>query len=156
MTETLKLLVCHGKDGLDHSFWYEFGPDEIYPEAKFWFRVHKSKQSKDAGEDWFDMTVERHDPGSWRITWIGNAGQLPEYSAVGIPDALIPEASRVLNAAICSSSTIGNEGTIEWRTEDAEKMWKRLVVKGLARFIEAERRYICDSSHFPRDLSGAV
>jgi hypothetical protein len=65
---------------------------------------------------------------------------------MGIPDALIPEASRVLKSPIRSSSNVGTKRTNEFRTVQADKMWKRLRANGLARYLPTEEYYICDAA----------
>jgi hypothetical protein len=78
------------------------------------------------------MTLERCTDGSCRITFIGDAERRADYAAVGIPDALNPEASRVLDAPIRSSSNTDAKSGDEFPTLEADKMWKRLRLKGLA------------------------
>jgi hypothetical protein len=118
----------------------------VSPETVIVFRVHKSNPPRMEEENWFTMTLERCKSGLWKITWIGDADRRTHYAAAGIPDALIPEASRVLRASICSSSNIHREAPNEWRTPDAETMWKRLMTRGLARYLPGDDRYVCDTA----------
>jgi hypothetical protein len=137
-------LICQGKDGEDRIFWYELARDELYPETVVRFRVHKSNPPRMNAESWFEMALNRCEDGTWKITFIGDIERRPHYTAVGIPDALIPEASRVLGAAIRSSSNIkAKKESAEFHTVDAEKMWDRLRSKGLAHYIPPEDNYIC-------------
>lgn len=64
----------------------------------------------------------------------------PSHRGAGIPDALLPELSRRLGTRIVSSS---NQDETESRSPEAEKMWKRLAEKGLARYDEQADRYSC-------------
>ena len=154
MRELLHSLTCHARNGTNRIFWYEWERDEVYRETVITFRVHKSNPPKMLEENWFEMTLERCADGFWKITYIGDVERRAHYTAVGIPDALIPEASRVLGAAIRSSSNVGTKGTNEFRTQDADKMWTRLQTKGLARYLRTEDYYICDAAvagqHPPR------
>jgi hypothetical protein len=144
MIENLHALICHGRDGKERTFWYEFKYNESFPQSRISFCVHKSNPPKMLEENWFEMTIERCPDGLWKIIFIGDAARRLHYAVVGIPDALIPEAGRVLQAPLRSSSNIGMAGTNEFRTIDAEKMWKRLQAKGLARYEQTEDYYICD------------
>src|SRR5258708_29762456 len=112
MTAQLHVLICCGRSGLEHTFWYEWERDDLYPEKIVRFLVHKSNPSKMNEENWFEMSLELCGERSWKITHIGDAERRPHYAAAGIPDALIPEASRVLGAQIRSSSNrIPKDGT---------------------------------------------
>jgi len=81
----------------------------------------------------------------WMITWIGDADRHPHYIAAGIPDALIPEASRILQAPIRSSSITCAKDANEFRSPSADKMWKRLCDAGVARYEEVGDHYVCNS-----------
>jgi hypothetical protein len=51
MSEDLRSLTCHGRDGMARTFWYEVERDEIYPDA-IRFRGHKSKPARMVEESW--------------------------------------------------------------------------------------------------------
>jgi hypothetical protein len=127
-------------------FWYTAERDDVYPDAVIVFRVHRSNPPKMLEENWFEMTVERCSNGSWKITYIGDAERRPHYVAMGIPDALIPEVSRILQAAVRSSSKVGTNGANEFRTVQSDKMWKRLQDSGLARYVPTKDYYICEAA----------
>jgi hypothetical protein len=76
----------------------------------------------------FDLRLTILDADNVRITAIEHWG-IPAYAAKGIPDALIPEAARVLNRNV-QSSPLGHDDTSIYRTEAAEKYWVRLLAKG--------------------------
>jgi hypothetical protein len=146
MKNSLHCLVCKGKDGVRRTFWYELEPDELYPETVIRFRVHKSNPPMMNAESWVEMTLMRCEDRTWKITFIGDFERRPHYAGVGIPDALIPEASRALETAIRSSSNIkAKKDSDEFRTVDAEKMWQRLRGKGLARYILTDDYYVCET-----------
>ena len=146
MSIQLGALICHGRDGTTKTFWYEWERDDIHPDRIIVFHVHKSNPPKMNEENWFEMTLELCGERLWKITHIGDAERRPHFAAAGIPDALIPEASRVLAAAIRSSSNRGAKRENEFRTIDADKMWKRLLRKGLARYVAGEDYYVCDGA----------
>jgi hypothetical protein len=89
------------------------------------------------------MNLEQCPNGVYKITEIANHGH-PHYSKMGIGDALIPEASRVLEAAIRSSSNKHPEKLNESRNTEADKIWERLRAIGLARYCSVRDYYIYD------------
>lgn len=58
----------------------------------------------------------------------------PAYRAMGIPDAMLPEVKRLLNMEV-ESSPKNNPDTPDFRSDDADKMWERLVGKGIAEYL---------------------
>ena len=105
------------------------------------FRIYRTT-SINNGDEWFDLRLIQFDADSFLIDWIGHSGK-PWYSGMGIPDALLPRACEVLNATICSSTNSPAHKTCQdkYRTIDAEIMWKRLVIKGLASYDSSKDRY---------------
>jgi len=61
----------------------------------------------------------------------------------GISDAIIPEAAGVLRKRIVSSSNLARVKENEYRTEAAEKVWRRLVARGQATYCASTDRYLC-------------
>lgn len=136
-------ILCTGRDGIERTFWYSVERDEIRPLDVITFRVHRSNPPLPIEDHWFEMSLEKCPEGVFGITWIGDTEHRPHFKAMGIPDALIPEACRLLRVRIRSSLVRNNEGTNDYRTVDAEKMWKRLACKGLARHDPESLIYSC-------------
>lgn len=99
------------------------------------------KVLEDGADPWkiegFDVTLIEGEDGALRIDAVWGH---QTHRAAGIPDSLLPELSRQLGKRILSSS---NRDSAESRNDEAEKMWKRLVEKGLARYDEQADRYSC-------------
>jgi hypothetical protein len=100
--------------------------------ADIWnFEVYSIPRRPD--KDFFPMSLELQDDDTLRIIAIGgntNNGTWPEYSAKGIPLALLTYAYAQLGKTIVSSPSQGRAGV--WRTPKATAMWKRIVAAGHA------------------------
>lgn len=81
--------------------------------------------------EFFDLKVEHIDAAHVRIVMLHHHYE-PAYVGKGIPDALLPIASRELGKAVQSSPT-SSAGAI-YRTDAATRMWKRLEAKGMATY----------------------
>jgi hypothetical protein len=134
-------LNCVGIDKVSREFWWEKLCPNQTDSSVITFKVHKSNPPGD--DDSFDMNLARCPSGIYKITEVNHYDH-PHYSKMGIGDALIPEASRVLNAAIRSSSNRNPERPNEFRHPDAEKIWKRLMASGLARYCSVKDFYVHD------------
>lgn len=64
----------------------------------------------------------------------------PAYAAMGIPDVMLPEVKSVLKMEVESSPPDGVEPGV-FRSIRVEKMWKRLVEKGIAEYLPDRRVY---------------
>ena len=60
----------------------------------------------------------------------------------GVSEALFEVVVADLRRTLVSSRKEGTGEEDEWRSADAEKMWKRFVAKGLAKYDQAEGRYV--------------
>jgi hypothetical protein len=130
-------IVCKGRDGKKRTFYYaieDSGPDVI-------FRVHKS-DPPEKEDDFFELKLKRCSNGMYQIENI--IGHTSDYREVGIPDVLIPEASRVLKAAIRSSPKADTSDGSIWRTDEADTMWSRLRQNGIARYITDEDYFVVE------------
>ena len=116
------------------------------------FQVSVERDEMDAGTVYVKVLEDGVDPwkdGGFNLTLVeGTDGTLridaslrhSSHRGAGIPDALLPELSRRLEKRIVSSS---NQDETESRSPEAEKMWKRLAEKGLARYDDQADRYSC-------------
>lgn len=129
-------LWCTGKDEVTRRFWYDVQAGESEGEVCVRVHLHDPPQVED---HWFDLVLKKLGDRRYRSDSIW-ANQ-PHYSKQGIPDALYPELCRRFDIEIWSSQTRSCEA--QYRTEDAEKMWKRLVTKGLATYVAESNLYVC-------------
>lgn len=130
-----------GKGNTTRDFYMDYEKDPLSSTPTYNFRVHRSTTINNSDE-WFDLRLIQFDTDTFLIDWIGH-NYKPWYSGMGIPDALIPRACNLLNVTICSSTNSPSHKTSKdkYRTVDAEKMWKRLVEKGLATYDSSKDRY---------------
>lgn len=120
-------LECTDRHGHIESFNYDFEPDIDGQQWTF----HVWEFGKELSDGFFELVATEVGPSEVRITMLHRFGN-PRYSAKGIPDALIPEVHRVLEKGVQSSPGHGKTSDV-YRTEDATKVWNRLVSAGLAR-----------------------
>ncbi len=134
-------LSCVGADGESRTFWYDV-VEETTPGGSVWhFRVHRRNPPDYNKDDWFVLGVIEFDEGSVRVDMIENRGK-EWYRAKGISEAIIIEASRVLGRRVVSSSNKVKVADNEYRTLDAEKVWRRLAAKGQAVYCSTTDRYL--------------
>jgi hypothetical protein len=132
-------LSCVGRDGVSRVFQVDITEDEVFGDALLHVRV-RPPPDEDVGH-WFDLTLHKCSPRAYRIGMIDR--NKVEYGGKGIPDALLPELAARLGVEIWSSVKWNDSDPSERRTESAEKMWKRIMAKGLAMYVAAEDRYVC-------------
>ena len=120
-------------------FHVDIDEDEVSGDEFLYVRV-LPPSDEDVGH-WFDLTLQRVSAQAYRIGTID--GNRTEYGGKGIPDALLPELANRLGVDIWSSLQWNDADPSERRTGDADKMWNRLVAKGLATYDREERRYVC-------------
>ena len=92
-----------------------------------------------ADGEFFEMTVAEVDENTVRIVMACNKNR-PEYSAKGIPDALLPVISKKLGRRVVSSPSAGGSSDV-YRTNDATKYWERLRAAGGATYDEQSDIY---------------
>lgn len=68
----------------------------------------------------------------------------PAYTGKGLPERMIAEAANKLGLQIWSSSNIAEVkiSPNEQRTPDATRYWERLVVNGLAKYVQVGDFYV--------------
>jgi hypothetical protein len=135
-------LRCLGRDGATRAFDVKITPDEVSGDEVLHIQVFPPSEL-DVGH-WFDLTLKKRSLGSYQIGTIDRNKR--EYGGQGIPDALLPELANRLSVEIWSSVKWNEADPSERRTEDADKMWARLVAKGLAAYVVGEGRYRCTSA----------
>jgi hypothetical protein len=123
-------LTCIGKNKEEREFSLRifknyFGDKE--------FRVtHESLKP-----DCFELVLRPLPDGSYFVMYI-DANTV--YRGHGIPDMLLPFAAKYLSTKIRSSQKMAQDGNT-WRTEEATKMWDRLVSAGIAVYNREEDVY---------------
>lgn len=117
-------LKCIGKDNTEREFSLRVTKTyEGYPQ----FLVsHECIRG-----DPFELILKPLTDSSHIVIWI-DAKDV--YRGYGIPDAILPFAACNLLTEIHSSPTLAKE---TWRTDDATKVWRRLVAAGKAVYNEA-------------------
>lgn len=112
-------------------------------------------QTKINAIHFFQLSLRQKLDGDLQIISIEHQNH-PDYMSKGIPDSLLPYLARTLGRCICSSRTYV-EGTNEFRTIAATKMWERLVTKKLAIYYRDEDIYRTTSAtESPLSLSIAT
>ncbi|WP_243336969.1 hypothetical protein [Anaeromyxobacter soli] len=118
-----------GRDGIQRGYTVDLereGPRWIY-------RVPCSKKL-----DWFEAVFLEVGGGWIQVVMLKyNCGE--EHSAKGIPEALFARVVADSGLRLRSSRTDDEHG---YRTGSANKVWKRLEARGLAREDKADDRYI--------------
>ncbi len=134
-----KEIICVDKDGVEHIFKYSLNESEEDGNTKYIFHV----MPKDLNaKDWFEFAITMIDDKKGKITVMNNRS-MSEYVGKGIPDKLIEEASCVLSISISSSSNNARYKNFdpEWRTSDADKVWRRLISKNKASYDKNKDTY---------------
>lgn len=127
-------ISCIGRDQQERVFFYESHYDDL--DKEWLFLVYDLPESKDLGEQGFELKYKVLEGGTWRQADIHHH-DLEKYSAKGIPDAMLLKISHLHDVRIVSSPTqgeseIGQEDVR--RSDDATKMWRRFCVNGLAEY----------------------
>jgi hypothetical protein len=83
--------------------------------------------------DFVEVTVKELENENLKINLI-NAPNNQRYRKKGIPEAIIKELSNIFGKTICSSTNFDKYKTCkkEYRNENANKYWQRLVSSGHA------------------------
>ncbi len=129
----MEQLSCVGRDGKTRRFFLEHMEDD---ETHVCYRVRRSNPAP-SDEDFFylELAPLRSD---YRIEMITH-NQSPLYKGMGIPEVLIPKIAIDLNVRVFSSLDL-DDGS-EQHNSNAERMWRKLVAKGLACFDSTAGRY---------------
>lgn len=131
-------LVTTDRPGRSRSFQVSVETDESDADKIYVTALEDGVDPKTV--EGFQMTLKPLPDGRLRIDAITAH---PSHREAGIPDSLLPELSRRLGKDVVSSSNRFAASPEEFRSIDAEKMWKRLVGKGLATYDEQQDRYSC-------------
>ena len=128
------IIECIGRDNLETTFRYSLEESELNQYKKWIFRIVPENLEF---QDWFEFSVLELS----EIDRIGkvitmNANRRSEYLSKGIPDKMIEVSSQVLGLNIISSTNKEEYKFTEneFRTEEASKVWDRLVKKGCASY----------------------
>lgn len=127
-------VTCTGRDGIQRTFIVRH--EKCAWKDEWTFRVYATP-TLISGE-FFELSLKVISGDMAKIIAIHNNGE-DAYKAKGIPEALLPFASKVTDKKIVSSSTNDEDG---YRTPDATKMWERLCRKGLAEKDEDNDRFL--------------
>ncbi len=130
-------ITCTSEDGVERTFVFEEPDDEVTSDGdrQLFYRI---KTHLDAVFS-FELQLQEKPDGDFKVIAIGHYYR-QEYAAKGIPDSLLPYLARHLGRHLCSSQAYV-DGTNEFRSHAATKMWDRLVRKGLAKFFLSEGIY---------------
>ncbi len=119
----MALISCIGRDGIKRTFDCLVSPNFG---GGFTFRVYTVPPP--ANGDFFELTLEEVSPTTVRVV-MANHFSRPEYTAMGIPEALLPEVKRALGMNVESSPSVGSTPDVR-RAPEAKKYWDRLVAVG--------------------------
>jgi hypothetical protein len=133
----LHRIECVGKDRIERTFVFDDPRVLPTPSGSLEYRFAVTTDSN--AREYFELILEGDD-GDLRIDSITH-NRHQQYRAKGIPDALLPYVSSLLELRIRSSRSnpepVG-KARIRQRCPDATKMWERLVKKGIAEYLEDE------------------
>lgn len=130
----MKVIRCVGRDGITRFYEYSVTKDDFREEWCYRVRANPPPASNEA----FEITVSEISDGEVRVTAMYHHGE-PAYIAMGIPDALLPTIHDELGRIVSSSPS--NGGGNVYRTKDAEKVWDRLELAGIASYSKLEDVY---------------
>lgn len=117
-------IICTGKDDIDREYYIHVRKTyEGYPQ---FFVNDEEIMTGNA----FELILKPVDEKSYMIMMM-NSHQ--KYGGFGIPDALIPFLAQYLESSVCSSPRMSEDRNY-WRTDEATKVWERLVSVGKARY----------------------
>lgn len=126
-------LKCVDKDGKEEFFILK--SHRSHDEQKIHYSVH-TEPAPSSGE-FFELTIE--DLGNeFKVVAMFNHGE-KAFKKKGIPDALLVYIASTHGKPVCSSRTTGPHG--EYRTQDATKVWDRLVTNNTASYFPDEDVY---------------
>lgn len=130
-------ISCIGKDGLSNQFYYNYSVSRGFP-IEHRMTIYASPDYSDL--EFFELTAKEIDENKLKIiTIMKNSEAL--YGAKGIPDSAIPEMIKLSEKHVVSSSNNADMGGNEFRSDDATKMWKRLVACEKAKYESSIDRY---------------
>lgn len=126
---------CTGRDGVERDFSYT--QEKVPLSESIIFRIRPAKFPD--LEDFFEITVVECNENTYKVVSIAN-GQCEECHAKGIGDSMLPEISSVLGCVLRSSSNLP-KFVGERRVRKACAIWRRLVKRGLAEYVDENDYY---------------
>jgi hypothetical protein len=126
---------CVGRDGKKRDFKYSREEEPL--SGKWYFRVTSIPPLP--SEEFFELVLEELDANTVRVVSI-NHFNIPEYTAMGIPEALLPIARSEIGKVVQSSPSRGTSGDV-FRSNAATKVWERLVAANAATYDSASDIY---------------
>lgn len=133
-------IECTGRDSVRRTFPCVIEPDEVEQAGLLHCRIFACGTAK-CEVCWFVLSIRRIARGQYRIDIIES--MVKDFRAKGIPDAILPELCRRLQVEILSSVHLNPDDESERRTPEADRMWERLVTKGIASYLADCDRYVC-------------
>lgn len=126
-------ITCIDKDGNKNDFRFNLAETkDEYDRRKWVFKIIPAIEDVD---DWFEFSIVKINDATGKVSAMNNNRE-KKYMAKGIPNKMIEETAEVLMLQIISSTN--NESFkllyTEWRSLDAEKVWKRMVKEGRAEY----------------------
>ena len=122
-------IIGVGKGGVATTFKYSVEIDNVNgKDVSNFSLIPENEQFVDL----FSFSITHINDTTAKVT-VMDAHHRPEYSAKGIPEALIKEANLITGKRIISSKSYVEEGG-EFRTQHATKVWNRLVDEGRAEY----------------------
>jgi hypothetical protein len=131
----MKELTCTGVDGISNTFYFDKKDHDCDGSISITVWVKPQREGNS-----LELLLVPFDSSSYRIQMITH-NRKSEFKAKGIPDTLLPVVSQQLKKRIISSRKRKITGCDEYRTDEADKMWDRLVEKGIAEYDNTTGRY---------------
>lgn len=118
-------LTCKGRDGIVRTFSYVCTLPGLDPTWTYKVQTIPPLPS----DEFFELSVSEIEAGTVRVVTTNNY-RVPEYTAMGIPEALLPIVKQELQMEVESSPTAGL-GNV-YCTNAATSYWQRLEAMGRA------------------------
>jgi hypothetical protein len=135
-----------GRGGLSHTFTVKYEHTRDYYGETWTYTI----ESSESPPEFFEARFKTMADGRIRIAVI-DRNFLSEFEAKGIPEELFEHVVAKSRRTLASSVSDGGPREMtadrdpddaEFRSPDAEKMWRRLVAVGRGRYDAGEDRYI--------------
>ncbi len=129
-------MVCINKEKQKNIYQYNIEPGNNHQEERF---LITPKSNATEGR-WFEILIMNfeHEVVLMNIT----NNQCDEFSAQGIPDAMLPEIARLKNKPLVTMPSEENKFIPEFVTDDGKKLLERLREKGIFKKDRHRDRYI--------------
>ncbi len=140
MTNALTELVCTGRDGVQRTFYFECERASFGSPPSWTIRVHRRNPPNENVDDWYELVLQEREPAQMMVTMMRHDYR-PWYTGMGISEAAMLRAAKLLRRTVISSSNRCRKTADEFRTSAAEKVWRRLEARGLAYYNSDEDRF---------------